>query len=120
MIIIEISDRANIYKTVSFALEIINLCKALQNQREYVISRQILRSATSIGANMYEASSAHTKRDFIYKTSIALKEARETKYWLFLLSESKLAQYDYDDLLARLEEIEKILSRIIITAKHNL
>ena len=81
-------------KTFNFSLDIISLFKELQNEREYILSKQLLRSATSIGANVEEASAAQSKKDFINKMSIASKEARETKYWLKLLDKSDLTQHN--------------------------
>ena len=78
-----------------FSIQIIELYKTLIEQKEYVISKQVLRSATSIGANVEEANAAQTKKDFITKMSIASKEARETKYWLRLLQKSQLVKLDY-------------------------
>lgn len=72
-------------KSFNFSLQIINLYKKLVNEKEYVISKQLLRSATSIGANIEEADARYSKKDFTAKMSIASKEARETKYWLRLL-----------------------------------
>ncbi|MCL0037609.1 four helix bundle protein [Thermodesulfovibrionales bacterium] len=75
-------------RTFEFALEIIALYKYLASSKEYVLSKQILRAGTSIGANVEEAQAAQSKADFVSKMAIASKEARETKYWLRLLSES--------------------------------
>ena len=77
-------------KTFDFSIKIILLYKQLLEQKEFVISKQLLRSATSIGANVEEALAGQTKRDFIAKMSIASKEARETKYWLRLLDQGPL------------------------------
>ncbi len=78
----------------------------------------MLRSGTSIGANINEALSAQSKRDFVHKLSISLKEARETSYWLNLLKDSEfISKNDYDKLIDRCNEIVKILSSIIITTK---
>ncbi|HLD64205.1 MAG TPA: four helix bundle protein [Candidatus Peribacteraceae bacterium] len=75
-------------KSYEFALAIVNLYKRLQSdQREYVLSKQLLRSATSVGANVEEAQQAQSRRDFILKTSIAMKEAYESRYWLRLLQD---------------------------------
>jgi len=71
-------------RTFDFSLDIIELYKILQENKEFVISRQLLRSATSIGANSEEGSAAQTKKDFITKMSIASKEARESRYWFRL------------------------------------
>ena len=86
-------------KSFEFSLEIIHLYKMLIENKEFIISKQLLRSATSIGANVEEASAASSKKDFIHKMTIASKEARETKYWLRLLNESKLVSADYSNYL---------------------
>ena len=72
-------------KSFEFALSVIQLYQGLQAEREYVISKQLLRSGTSVGANVEEATAAQSRRDFLSKMSIASKEARETRYWLRLL-----------------------------------
>jgi four helix bundle protein len=77
-------------KSFSFALEIIQLYGQLQERQEYVISKQLLRSGTSIGANIEEASAGQSKKDFLSKMCIASKEARETRYWLRLLQVSQI------------------------------
>jgi four helix bundle protein len=82
-------------KSFEFALRIIALYQELVSHKEYVISKQLLRCGTSIGANINEASAGQSKRDFIAKMSIASKEARETLYWLKLLQASKLAEIDF-------------------------
>ena len=87
--------------TFDFALETINLYKLLIRHNEYVLSKQLLRSATSIGANVEEANAAQTKKEFIQRMSIASKEARETKYWLRLLDKSQIVKYDYTEHLKR-------------------
>ncbi len=100
-------------KSFDFALKIIELYKKLISHNEYVLSKQLLRSGTSIGANVTEASAAQTKKDFITKMSIASKEARETKYWLDLLSQSKLVKINLNDYLSDIDEIIKILTSIV-------
>ena len=107
-------------KTIKFSISLISLYKELLRNQEYVISRQLLRSGTSVGANVQEATSAQSRRDFINKMSIAAKEAKETRYWLIILSEGKVINFDFSILLSEIEEIIKILSKIIITAKNNL
>ena len=107
-------------KSFNFALEIIDLYKDLAKQKEFIISKQLLRSGTSIGANIEEASAAQTKKDFIAKMSIASKEARETKYWLTLLEKSQLVNKNFNDYLASIEEIIKIITSIIKTSQENL
>tara|TARA_R110000868_G_scaffold259361_5_gene517309 strand:+ start:72015 stop:72311 length:297 start_codon:yes stop_codon:yes gene_type:complete len=84
-------------KSFSFAHSIITLFKKLQEQREYIISKQVVRSATSVGANVEEAIAGQSRKDFINKLSISLKEARETRYWLRLLQESELTSIDVSE-----------------------
>ena len=86
-------------KSFAFALKIIVLYKALTERKEYVLSKQLLRSGTSIGANVEEATAAQSAKDFVHKLSVASKEARETKYWLMLLQKSQLVDYDYSSHL---------------------
>src|SRR5688500_8346465 len=103
-------------KTIGFSLAIITFCEALDRDRKYVIARQLLRSATSIGANVFEAQNAESRADFIHKMKIAAKEASETLYWLILCERSE--NYKCDKMLKdELNEIIRILSRIISTAK---
>jgi len=106
-------------KSYEFALDIIKLYKYLVNEKkEYVLSKQMLRSGTSIGANINEAVSGQSKRDFVHKLSIALKEARETIYWIKLLKDSEYIAPQYFDVLnEKCDEIIKILSSIILTTK---
>ena len=114
-------DRENPVKDKSFqfAIEIINLYKYLTSKkREYILSKQILRSGTSIGANIEEALSSQSKKEFIAKLNISLKEARETSYWLRLLKATGFIQKD--ELLVKSEELLKILTSIIISTKQNL
>ena len=94
--------------------------KILSEQKEYVLSKQVLRSATSIGANAEEANAAQTKKDFIAKMSIASKEARETRYWLHLLDKSQIVKADYTTYLSDIEQIIKILTRIVKTSQENI
>ena len=107
-------------KSFSFALKIIELYKILKENKEYVISKQLLRSATSIGANVNESISAQTKKDFVTKMSIANKEARETKYWLKLLQESQLVRFDFQEYMNDIEELIKLLTSIVKTTQENL
>lgn len=109
-------------KATRFALRIIRLYQYLVNeQREYVMSKQILRSATSVGANLHESINAQSKADFIHKRSISLKEADETQYWLTLLFESEYINQElYSSLYTDIGEIIAMLSRSIKTAKRNL
>ena len=105
-------------KAYAFALNIIKLYKSLIERREFVLSKQILRSGTSIGANANEAISAQSKRDFVYKLSISLKEARETIYWLRLLRDSDyMNEAEFDKMFTACDELIKILTKIILTTK---
>ncbi len=100
-------------KSFAFALEVIELYKQLGEQREFVLSKQLLRSGTSIGANVEEASAAQSRKDFLSKMSIASKEARETQYWLRLLQESKLTGIDVSPVLHHANELVRILTAIV-------
>jgi len=104
-------------KSFEFSLSIISLYKLLQNEREYIVSKQLLRSATSIGANIEEAIGGQSKRDFLAKVSISLKEARETRYWLRLLQGSELTQIDVSNYQKEILSIINILSSIVKTTK---
>ena len=104
-------------KSFEFSLSIISLYKLLQNEREYIVSKQLLRSATSIGANIEEAIGGQSKRDFLAKVSISLKEARETRHWLRLLQESELTQIDVSNYQKEILSIINILSSIVKTTK---
>ena len=106
--------------TFDFSLKTISLYKILIEQKEFVLSKQLLRSATSIGANVEEANAAQTKKDFISKMSIASKEARETRYWLHLLDKSQIVKYDYLPYLSDIEHIIKILTKIVKTSQENI
>ena len=104
-------------KTFEFSLKIIKVYKYLNEKKEFVLSKQLLRSGTSIGANVVEALDGISKKDFRNKMSIALKEARETKYWLDLLIASDyLPQKKTEAVLSLLEEVTKILVRIVKNA----
>lgn len=103
-------------KSVAFSLGIIRFTEVLEQDRKFVIAKQLLRSATSISANIFEAQNAESKADFIHKMKIAAKEASETTYWLLLCEKSE--SYPFDRALTcQLEELIRILSRIIATAK---
>jgi len=104
-------------KSFQFALKMIALYKILTENKEFIISKQLLRSGTSIGANIEEAIAAQSKKDFIAKMSISSKEARETKYWIRLLNESKYINIDYTDCLKDIEEIINILTAIVKTSQ---
>lgn len=105
-------------KSKSFALRIIKFCKLLDEKKEYIISKQLFRCGTSIGANVRESNNAQSTADFINKLSIALKEADETSYWLELLVESEMIdQQQYEELIIDVKEIIAILTSSIKTLK---
>ncbi len=103
-----------------FSLQVIDLYKKLVERKEFVLSKQLLRSGTSVGANIQEATAAQTKRDFITKMSIASKEARETRYWLKLLERSKLVDMNYTTYLTSIEHIVNILTKIVKTSQESI
>ena len=105
-------------KSKSFALRIIKFCKLLDEKKEDIISKQLFRCGTSIGANVRESNNAQSTADFINKLSIALKEADETSYWLELLVESEIIdQQQYEELIIDVKEIIAILTSSIKTLK---
>ena len=108
-------------KSYNFALEIIRIVRKTQNsQNEYILTKQLLRSGTSIGANVEEAIGAQSRKDFLHKISIAYKEARETDYWLRLLKDSNLLDSTIAEKLQKdCLEILKILGTIQKTTKNS-
>lgn len=96
-----------------FALEIIELYKSMIDQKEYVLSRQLLKSGTSIGANIQEAQAAFSKKDFTAKMSISSKEARETRYWLMLSKIGGLTNTSVDHLISKNDELIRMLTAIV-------
>lgn len=105
-------------KSKDFALEIIKVCNTVkQTKKETVLSNQLIRSGTSIGANIREAFYAHSKADFIAKLHIALKECSESEYWLELLIES--GYYADKSILEKCIEIKKLLISSLNTTKQN-
>ncbi|MBX7225066.1 MAG: four helix bundle protein [Chitinophagales bacterium] len=114
-------EKKNLIAELSFefAVEIIQLSQSLIYEKNYIIAKQVLRSGTSIGANIEESTAAISKKEFIAKMSISSKEARETRYWLRLLRESTITKIDVHDLLSKIEKIIRIITKIIITASKN-
>jgi four helix bundle protein len=106
-------------KAFQFALDIISLYCKLRDEREYVLSKQLLRSGTSIGANIEEALAGQSRNDFIARMTIASKEARETNYWLRLLQASDLASVDVSKELEQSYAIIRLLTAILKTAVAN-
>ena len=112
----EIKENVIVTLTFKFALDIISYCDTLQENRKFVIANQLLKSGTSIGANIREAQNAESKADFIHKFKISAKEIEETIYWLELCKYSK----DYpnvDQLLDQVNTIARVVNKIIITSK---
>ena len=99
-----------------FSLQIIQLYKILVENKEFILSKQLLRSGTSIGANIEEAMTAQSRKDFISKMSISSKEARETRYWIRLLDKSRLVDIDYSIYLNSIDHISNILIKIVKTS----
>lgn len=102
-----------------FALQIISFSEQLEQRRKFAIANQILRSGTSIGANISEAQNSESKLDFIHKLKIAAKEADETEYWLSLCKYADNYPFQ-EDLLDQVHEIQRLLTSIIITSKKQL
>lgn len=101
-------------KAYAFAIRIVKACKFLSEKQEYVLSKQLLRSGTAIGANIAEANGAISEADFSAKLSIAYKEVLETKYWLSLLKDTDYIAIDvYDSMFNDADEIAKILYTIL-------
>jgi len=113
----EVFDKNPILRlSFDFSLMVIEYCEQLEAQKRFVIARQLLKSGTSIGANAMEAQNGESKADFIHKMKIAAKEAEESQYWLWLCDYAK----NYPDckpLILKLEEINKVLGKILFTAK---
>ena len=108
-------------KSMKFAIRVINLYKYLVDKNEYVLSKQILRSGTSVGANCRESRNAQSLPDFVNKLNIALKEADETAYWLELLKEgSFIDEQSYTSIYSDCDEPIKLLTSIIKTSKKRM
>ena len=114
------NDKSNLIVdlTIKFALEIIEYCELLESKRKFVLANQLLKSGTSIGANIHEAQNAESKADFIHKIKIAAKEADETHYWLTLCSLSP-SYPNPIGLDIKVTSIINVLSKIIISSKNN-
>lgn len=107
-------------KSYLFAVHIVKFCKTLQHvHKEFVLSKQLLRSGTSVGANIEEAQQAQSKKDFISKMSIALKEANESRYWLKLIKEAVNGIEEAQNLIQELEEVQYLLIAIIKKSKEH-
>lgn len=113
--------RENIIKNLSlqFALQIIDFCDILESKRKYVVGNQLLKSGTSIGANIREAQNAESINDFLHKMKIAMKEVEERNYWLELCQLSN-SYPNTESLIQKLSEIERILAKIIVSTKSKI
>lgn len=109
------SENKIVHLSFDFAIQIIELYKQLIEKKQFILSKQLLRSATSIGANVEEAIAAQSSKDFVSKMSIASKEARESRYWLRLLNKSRLVELNYQPYLDAIEHIINILTKIVKT-----
>ncbi len=114
----EQKDNQILNLTIEFSIEVISFVEELESKRKFVIANQLLKSGTSIGANVHEAQNAESKIDFIHKLKIAHKEADETMYWLTICE--KADSYPTSNLKEKLQIIIKILSKIIASTKNNL
>jgi four helix bundle protein len=107
-------------RSFAFAQTIVLVFKKLVEEREYILSKQLLRSGTSIGANVREASAAQSRKDFLHKMSIASKEARETVYWLELIATTSLSKHDLKPVMNEAKEISNILTSIVKTTSESM
>ena len=117
----EINENLIAVKSFAFSLRIVEAYKVLQQKKEFVLSRQLLKSGTSIGANIQEALGAYSKRDFAAKLGIAYKEARESDYWVrLLLASGFITESEYTSLQLYLQEILRILGAILSTLRKSI
>ncbi len=120
-IIAPLQNNLIIDKTFQFAVDIVQFCQDLQDNKHYVIANQLLKSGTSIGANVRESQNAESLPDFIHKFKIAAKEADETEYWLLICSKAvKISNNKVDNLLLEINIIQKIITKIIASSKKRL
>ena len=105
-----------IEKTIRFALLVIEFCELLEREKKFVIARQLLRSGTSIGANIHEAQNAESKANFIHKVKIAAKEVEESKYWITLCKKSKNYPFN-EELEKEIQEVSLIIYKILSSSK---
>ena len=112
----EKKDNIILSKSIDFSLLIIAFCEELENKKKFVIANQLLRSGTSIGANIHEAQNAESRADFIHKVKIAAKEVEETKYWLILCEKSKGYPFN-EELEIQIKEIGLIIYKILSSSK---
>ena len=112
-------ENAVVEKSIGFALRVIEFCELLEDNRKYVIANQLLKSGTSIGANIHEAQNAESRADFIHKMKIAVKELEEAKYWLILCERSESYPFNIN-LKESIDELGLIMYKILSTSKRNI
>ena len=112
----DLSKNLIVNLTFQFALDIVKFTELLESKRKFAVANQVIRSGTSIGANVREAQNAESRADFIHKLKIAAKEAEETEYWLEICQQSK-SYPNCAELLAQVLSIKKVLSKIIASSK---
>ena len=117
----DMEENPLIAKTLDFSVRIVNLYKCLRDERhETVMSKQVLRSGTSIGANASEAIAAESTDDFVHKLTISLKEANETKYWILLLHRTQfIKEEEFKSIIKDCQELRKMIGSIISSTKRN-
>ncbi|MFN0289899.1 four helix bundle protein [Pedobacter helvus] len=114
-----INENLIVKLSFEFALQIVKYAELLEEKRKFVLANQLLKSGTSIGANIWEAQNSESKADFIHKMKISAKECEETKYWLLICKHSE--NYPtIGDLLDKIESIQKVLNKIIATTKQKI
>jgi four helix bundle protein len=112
------TDNTLLKLTFSFAIDVAKYCEKLEERKKWNVANQLFRSGTSVGANSREAQNAESRLDFVHKLKIALKEAEETEYWLFLCQEL-YKDAEIDSLLTKVNELLRLLNSIISTSKNN-
>jgi len=115
----ELKENLIVQITFSFAISIVKYAELLETKNKYVVAKQLLKSGTSIGANVREAQNAESKQDFLHKFKIAAKEAEESEYWLLICQNSENYP-NCENLIQEIEKIKKILSKIISTSKKSI
>ena len=105
-----------VIKSITLSLAIISFCEILEKERRFVVANQLLKSGTSIGANLHEAQNAESKADFIHKVKIAAKELEETKYWLLLCKNAPSYPFE-NNLTKQVDELGLIIYKILSTSK---
>ena len=117
----EKKDNPILKLTFEFSIQVVLYCETLEEKRKYIISKQLLKSGTSIGANVREAVNGQSKADFIHKLSISQKECDESMYWLeILIGINYISKTEFESMHKQCEEVLKIIKSIIITSKKKL